>query len=211
MPKAQVYNLEGKPIREIELPVSVFGVKVKPSVLHQVYVSESANRRVAIAHTKTRGNVRGGGKKPWKQKGTGRARQGSIRSPQWKGGGVVFGPSKERNFEMKINKKMKKTALRMALAGKANDGQIIVMESLKLAEPKTKLYAKLFAVLPGAGKSKLIVPPVHDAFVRRATRNLPRVDFLDAKSLNVSVLMDHKFIVLTQETVDALVKSFEKK
>src|SRR3989339_1166329 len=128
--KVKVYNLEGKEVREEELEQSFFDIVVKPEVVQQAVEAQLANSRQVLAHTKGRGEVRGGGKKPWKQKGTGRARHGSIRSPLWKGGGVTFGPLKTRNFKQKINKKMKKKALLMMLANKANSGDVAVVESL---------------------------------------------------------------------------------
>lgn len=138
MEKYPVYNIKAEKIKEAELNPAVFGVKVKESVVHQVMVAQMANARVAIAHTKTKGEVRGGGIKPWKQKGTGRARHGSIRSPLWKGGGVTFGPRKDRNFSQKVNKKMKTKALFMCLSDKVKNGLMVLVDKLNLAEGKTK-------------------------------------------------------------------------
>jgi len=143
----QVFDQTGKEIKKIGLNPSMFGVEVKESVVHQVMVAQMANFRVAIAHTKTRGEVRGGGKKPWKQKGTGRARHGSIRSPLWVGGGVTFGPRKERNFAQKVNKKMKRKALFMCLTDKVNDNLFFVLDKLNIQQGKTREMVDIFRVL----------------------------------------------------------------
>lgn len=211
MPKVPVYNQEGKVVKEMELQEAIFGVVAKDSVLHQVYVAEMNNRRVVVAHTKTKGEVRGGGKKPWKQKGTGRARQGSTRAPQWKGGGVVFGPRSNRNFEEKINKKMKAAAIKMALSSKVKDGQMFIVEALKMAEPKTKLYAKFLNLLPSKGKTVLFLAGASDKEIKRGLRNIPKVDMLEARSVNLVELMHHKYLILTPESVTVLETSFAKK
>src|SRR3989339_2063986 len=139
--KVKVYNLEGKETGEMNLLDSVFGVKIKPEVVHEVFVALQNNQREPWADTKSKGEVRGGGKKPWQQKGTGRARHGSIRSPIWKGGGVTFGPTKERNFKKKINKKMARKALLMAISSKAKNRQLLVLDEIKLNQAKTKEMA----------------------------------------------------------------------
>jgi len=134
----QVFDQTGKEVKKIDLNPAVFGVEIKESVVHQIAVAHMANSRVAIAHTKTRGEVRGGGKKPWAQKGTGRARHGSSRSPIWVGGGVTFGPRKDRNFAQKVNKKMKRKALFMCLTDKVNSDLFFVLDKLSIKEGKTK-------------------------------------------------------------------------
>src|SRR3989339_146560 len=141
--KVKVYNLEGKEVREEELEQSFFDIVVKPEVVQQAVEAQLANSRQVLAHTKGRGEVRGGGKKPWKQKGTGRARHGSIRSPLWKGGGVTFGPTKERNFSQKINKKAKQQALFSVLSKKLADQEIKVVDEIKIKNIKTKEMAKI--------------------------------------------------------------------
>src|SRR3989339_1594785 len=133
-----IYNIEGHETGKISLNPKIFGVKTKSWILHQVIVAQQANSRVNVAHTKTRGEVRGGGKKPWKQKGTGRARHGSIRSPLWRGGGITFGPLNTRNFKIKVNKKAKKKALLMTLTSKAINQKIILLEKLEIDQAKTK-------------------------------------------------------------------------
>src|SRR3990167_5612152 len=136
--KATVYNQEGKEVGAMELPARLFGVELNPDLVHQVMVAQLANARQILAHTKTRGEVRGGGRKPWKQKHTGRARHGSIRSPIWVGGGIVFGPRKDRNYHQKINKKVAKKALLMALSDKVANDKLVLLDSFKLDQIKTK-------------------------------------------------------------------------
>ncbi len=136
--KTKVYNIKGEEVRDIEIPEEIFGVKFNDDVVHQVITSMMSNQRQIIAHTKGRSEVAGGGKKPWKQKGTGRARHGSIRSPIWRGGGITFGPTNERNFSKKINKKTKKAVLFQILSAKFKDGEILFLDSFSLDEPKTK-------------------------------------------------------------------------
>jgi len=143
--KVSVYDQQGKEIGTTLLPKEIFDVKLNPDLVHQVATSQMANRRQVIAHTKDRGEVRGGGKKPWRQKGTGRARHGSIRSPLWKGGGVTFGPTKERNFKKIIPKKMKRKALFMVLSAKAKENLLIILDTLKLPLPKTKVISQILA------------------------------------------------------------------
>ncbi len=162
MQKYPVYNLQAEKVREAELNPAVFGVKVKESVVHQVAMAQMANSRVAIAHTKTKGEVRGGGIKPWRQKGTGRARHGSIRSPLWKGGGVTFGPRKDRNFSQKVNKKMKTKALFMCLSDKVNNNLMVLVDKLDLAEGKTKKMVEVMKNLKGILKLKEIKRNITD-------------------------------------------------
>jgi len=155
--KVSVYDQQGKEAGTTLLPKEIFGLSVKPDLVHQVIISQMANRRRVIAHAKDRSEVRGGGKKPWRQKGTGRARHGSIRSPLWKGGGVTFGPTKERNFKKIIPKKMKRKALFMALSSKVKDGELVVVDELKLENHKTKDFVKILkAILKGKTESALV-------------------------------------------------------
>src|SRR3989338_3994717 len=143
--KVKIYNQSAKETGTVELPDSVFGLKWNADLVHQVVTSQAANLRRGTAHAKDRAQVRGGGRKPWRQKGTGRARHGSIRSPIWRGGGVTHGPLKEKNYAKKINKKMAKKAFYTVLSAKARDNEIIVLDDLKFAEPKTKLAAEMFS------------------------------------------------------------------
>ncbi|MFH1900140.1 MAG: 50S ribosomal protein L4 [Patescibacteria group bacterium] len=141
--KIDIYNLKAEKVKEVELNPAIFGVEIKEGLIHQVVIAQMANRRKVLAHTKDKSEVRGGGRKPWRQKGTGRARHGSSRSPIWIGGGVTFGPTKERNFSQKINKKMKKKALFMCLSDRVNDKQLALLDKLELKEAKTKELSKL--------------------------------------------------------------------
>ncbi len=139
--KISTYTQNGKESGKAELPSEIFDVKMNSDLVHQVVLAQMSNQRQVIAHTKDKSEVRGGGRKPWKQKGTGRARHGSIRSPIWKGGGVTFGPTKDRNFKKKINKKMRRKALFMVLSSKVQDKEMIVLDKLKIEKPKTKEIA----------------------------------------------------------------------
>src|SRR3989344_1515557 len=175
--KTELYNQSGELMGNVELPDKIFGVAMNEDLVRQVLEAQSANSRRVIAHTKDRSEVRGGGKKPWKQKGTGRARHASIRSPIWKGGGVTFGPTKERNFKKKINKKMARKALFMALSSKVKDKQLFVLDNIILENPKTKEMAvilKNFSSLMGLPtgqvgnkpKTLLVLPSMEDKIKR---------------------------------------------
>ncbi len=217
--KTELYNQNAEVIGETELPDGIFGVKMNPDLVHQVLVAQMANSRQVIAHTKGRGEVRGGGKKPWRQKGTGRARHASIRSPIWKGGGVAFGPTKERNFEKKVNKKTKRKALFMALSSKVKDKELMLLDGLKLNAPKTKEALGLLNGLSGkmAGykntkkkrDSVLFVMPEKDRIVLQAMNNLPFVETTDAKSLNVKDLLEKKYLILLKDAVPVIEATFK--
>ena len=152
--KADTYNAQGKKVGEITLPENVFGVAWNDALMHQVVTSMQSNARTSVAHTKDRGDVRGGGKKPWRQKGTGRSRHGSIRSPIWKGGGVTHGPRAEKNYEKTIPKKMRAKALMMALSKKFEDGEVIFVDSFGIDAPKTALANKILGALATGAKAK---------------------------------------------------------
>ncbi|MDP1629250.1 MAG: 50S ribosomal protein L4 [bacterium] len=210
-----VYNQNGEPAGKIELPPAIFGLKFNPDLVHQVLRAQMANSRQVSAHTKGRGEVRGGGKKPWRQKGTGRARHGSIRSPIWKGGGVTFGPTKFRNFTLKINKKMKQKALFMVLSQKRADDEIVFVDELKIGEPKTKIVASLFQVFKDKikkdfTKGVLLVLPEKNENLLRAARNLPYFKTILADSLNVSDLLSFKYILIFQAAVELIKKTYSK-
>ncbi|MGB4186359.1 MAG: 50S ribosomal protein L4, partial [Limnochordia bacterium] len=170
MPKVAVYNMEGVQIGDIELNDAIFGVTINEALMHQAVLSHLANRRQGTAATKSRGMVRGGGRKPWRQKGTGRARVGSIRSPLWVGGGVVFGPQ-PRDYSFSLPKKARRMALKSALSAKVRDGELIVLDELNIEEPKTKLMVKVLKAL-NADKKPLIVIGDWDANIELATRNI---------------------------------------
>src|SRR5712692_3830756 len=168
-----LYNMQGKDIGSLSLPEAVFGVKPNLALMHQAVTTEEANQRQGTADTKTRGEVRGGGKKPWRQKGTGRARQGSTRAPHWRGGGIVFGPT-PRSHHLDMPRKMRRLAMRSALSGKLRDGELLVLDSFTLPVPKTREMAAALTTL-GAAESTLIVLGGADPLVKRASANLPKV------------------------------------
>ncbi len=214
----QLYNQEAEVIGEVDLSDKVFAVPMNQDLLHQVTTSLMANMRQNIAHTKGRGVVRGGGKKPWQQKGTGRARHGSSRSPIWKGGGVTHGPTKEKDFTKKINRKMARKALAIALSAKVKDQQLIVVDAVTLELAKTKNMAhvmKRFAtILPGYVTTKrrtssmlLIVPShVEAAPITRAARNIPYLKVASASDLNTLVILGSKYTVLAKGAAEIIEK-----
>lgn len=191
----------------MELSPAVFGVSVKETVVAEAARAQAANSRVAVAHTKLRGEVRGGGRKPWKQKGTGRARQGSIRSPQWRGGGIIFGPRSERNFAVKVNKKVRQVALRMVLSDKVKSQKLVVVDALP-ADGKTKTMVAVRRALPGAGRGALVVLTNKDAAVMRALVNIPRTSIMSARSLNVVDLLRHEYMIVPQSAIETIVSVY---
>ncbi len=204
------YNQKGEKIGQTRLPSEIFDVKINPDLTHQVIVSQMANRRKVIAHTKTRAEVRGGGRKPWRQKGTGRARHGSIRSPLWRGGGVTFGPRKERIFKKKINKKTKKLALFMALSGKIKNNLLILLDKLKIEKPKTKEMTEILKKLPCKNESSLIALPELDKNLILAARNLPGVQTIQAKDLNALDLLSFKYLIMPKDSIKVIKETFLK-
>ncbi len=206
--KINVYNQEGKEIGTALLPKEIFDIKVNPDLVHQVVVSQTANRRKVIAHTKDRGEVRGGGKKPWRQKGTGRARHGSIRSPLWKGGGVTFGPRKTRVFKKKIPKKMRRLALFMVLSAKVKNNLLVLLDSLKLEKPKTKEMAEILKKLPPKSEKSLIILPAMDKNLILAARNIPEVKIAQAKDLNCLDLLSFKYLIMPKEAIKVIKETF---
>jgi large subunit ribosomal protein L4 len=211
MVKVPLYNQNGEMIKEIELPKEIFEVKINPNFLHQVVVSQMSNRRQGTAHTKTRAEVSGGGRKPWPQKGLGLARHGSIRSPIWKGGGVAHGPRKEKNYKKKIPKKMRRKALFMALSSKAKDNELILLEDLKVEKGKTKEMAKILENLKIKGKSTLVALPSLDKKVILAARNIPKVSIIQAKDLNALDVLNSKYLLMPLESIEVIKKTFLKK
>ena len=190
----RVYNQEGKEVSELELDKAVFGLPWNADLVHLAVRVISANQRQVLASTKMRGEVSGGGKKPWRQKGTGRARHGSIRSPLWKGGGVTFGPTSERNFKLGINKKMARKAFLTALSGKVKDNELLVLDELKLMAPKTKEMAKIMKNFPQIKNGLLISPK--DENIKKAGRNLPNLSIASIDNLNISDILKHKYLIL---------------
>lgn len=208
MAKVKLYTWEGKENGTIDVPDALFAVEPKTSVIHQVVVAQEANSRINLANAKDRSEVSGGGKKPWKQKGTGRARHGSIRSPIWVGGGVTHGPTTDSNFSVKINKKTKRLALAMLLSDKVKDGAFIAVEDFNFPEAKTKHVAAMRKALPGADKSALIIVTTSDAAIKRAAANLPKTETMHAHSLNVRDLAKFRTIVASKAAIDAIVATF---
>ncbi len=191
---AKIYNMAGEVVGEEKLDPAIFGVKAKEGLIHQAVVAQMANRRQVLAHTKNRGEVRGGGKKPWKQKGTGRARAGSIRSPLWKGGGVIFGPRKNRNFKQKINKKMRRKALLMCLSDRAGEARIVLLDKLELVEFKTKKLLEILNKLPSKEKKTLLVLVKDDKKIIKSAANLPYVKTIEARNLNVVDVLEYGYL-----------------
>ena len=208
--KVSIYDINGKVTGERELDAKVFGVKINPSLIQEVVVAQASNARESIAHTKTRGEVRGGGKKPWKQKHTGRARHGSTRSPIWKGGGVVFGPRNTRVWSVKVNKKAKQSALRMILTDKVKNNNLIVVSELNLPEYKTKAVAGILSKLPCAGKGTLIAMPSVAETAWKSAANLQKVEMSRVDSLNIVDVMKRPFLVVTAAGIDALTSALLK-
>lgn len=202
MPKVAVFNMEGKQVGDLELSELVFGVEENHALLHQVIVNQLANRRQGTVATKNRSAVRGGGRKPWRQKGTGRARHGTRRSPLWVGGGTAFGPQ-PRSHSFKMPKKARRAALKVALSAKVRDGEFIVVDNLNLEEPKTKTMANVLNRLQAA-KKPLIVLGDRNENVEMSARNIPGTDVASTTGLNVYDILAHEHLVLTQQAVEAL-------
>jgi large subunit ribosomal protein L4 len=198
MAKVSVYNMEGKQVGDIELNDNIFGVEMNEHLMHMSVVGQLANKRQGTQSAKTRSEVRGGGAKPWRQKGTGRARQGSIRAPQWTGGGVVFAP-KPRDYSIKLNKKEKRAALKSALTSRVNDNKIIVVDELKFDEIKTK---KMSTVLANLNVRKaLLVLNENDQNVILSTRNIRGVKTALTNTINVYDILKYDTFVVTKDAV----------
>lgn len=209
--KTDLYSVAKEKIGTVELPDAIFDAPARVRLVHQAVVTLRANARLPWAHAKGRGEVRGGGKKPWRQKGTGRARHGSTRSPIWAHGGVSHGPVKTRNYEKKINKKMKQAALFSALSKKLRDGSLFVVRDLKPEEPKTKQAAailKAFRKEPAGRESFLLVPASGKSNLFRASRNIERVTALAPASLNVYEVIKHKNILIDESAISTLNSTF---
>ncbi len=202
--KVKVYNLQGQPTSEAELSDAVFSVKVKPTVVHEVFVAQTNNQREPWADTKNRGEVRGGGKKPWAQKGTGRARHGSIRSPIWKGGGVAFGPLSIRNYKTKINKQTRALATKMCLSDKVGNGALWVVENFDFESPKTKLFVNFLKAMPGKQHSFLVVTDGKSEPVVKMTNNIPKVTAIRAEDVSVMDLVKTQAVIASVGAVKKL-------
>lgn len=203
--KTAVYNQEGKETGQIALSKEIFDVKLNPDLVHRVYVSQMSNMRQNSAHAKNRGEVRGGGKKPWRQKGTGRARHGSIRSPIWVGGGVSGGPRNERNYGKVIPSKMRRKAVSMVLSQKAKENLLVVIEALE-SNGKTKAMAELLKKMPAASQSRLVLYANGNKNIFRAFRNIAKTGVSESRNVNVVDLLNHKYILTDKEGIKELEK-----
>ncbi len=200
MAKVDMYNMKGEVVGEVSLNDDIFGVKVNKTAMHTAVVNQLANRRQGTQSTKTISEVRGGGRKPWRQKGTGRARQGSIRSVQWTGGGIAFAP-KPRSYRYSIPKKVKRIALKSALSSKVLDNSIIVLDELALTEIKTKEFASILNNLKVDG-SALVVHSVSDEKVVKSARNIPGIKTACVNTINTYDILKYKKFIITKDAVD---------
>ncbi len=205
MPKANVFNMSGTQVGEVELAESVFGIEPNEGAVHAVVKNHLANCRQGTQSSLTRAEVSGGGKKPWRQKGTGHARQGSTRAPQWTHGGIVFAP-KPRSYRYSLNKKLKRLALKSALSAKAAEGAVIVIDNLSIEAPKTKVMADLLKAV-NAGKSLVITPEVNDTVVLSA-RNIPGVVTSPANLINVYDIVNANSLVIDQAALAVIEEVF---
>ncbi len=203
--KVDIYNIEGKKLREVELPASVFEAAVNMDLMHQAYTRQMANARLGTHDTKTRSEVSGGGRKPWKQKGTGRARQGSTRAAQWVGGGRIHTPH-PRSYEQRMPKKMRQAALRSALTVKASEASIVVVDEFSFSEPKTRLMAQALTKLVGESTALVLMPEKDQTYetVSRIACNIEQTKVLLASYLNVRDLLGYDKVVLPLKTLDVL-------
>ena len=202
MPKIDVYSVEGKKVKELELNENVFGIEPNENVVHSVVVNYLANQRQGTQSTKTRAEVSGGGRKPWRQKGTGRARQGSIRAPQWIKGGIALGP-KSRSYTYKVNKKEKRLAIKSILSSKVSSNELVVVDKLQLKEIKTAEMVKIFANLKVEGKA-LVLLPENNENVQKSARNIEGVKTLTVNTINAYDLLKYSKLVVTEDTVKKL-------
>jgi len=199
MPKVDVLNINGQKVEELELSESIFAAEISEYAVYEVIKNHLANKRQGTQSAKTRAEVRGGGRKPWRQKGTGRARQGSTRSPQWIGGGVVFAP-KPRDYSYSVNKKVRRLALKSVLTTKVNEGNLIVLDALEMNAPKTKDFIAMLSAV-NAGKKALVVTAENTPNVVKSGRNIPGVDITFVNTLNVYDIMRHDSLIITKEAV----------
>jgi large subunit ribosomal protein L4 len=203
--KADVFNMKGEKIKTVELPAEIFETQVNVDLIHQAYIQQMANARLGTSKTKTRSEVSGGGKKPWKQKGTGRARQGSTRAPQWVHGGKIHTP-RPRKYTQHMPIKMRRAALRSALSAKAAEAGVVVVDELILDEAKTRLMAQALNLLVGNATVLVLVPEKDDAYeiVARSTNNLPDAKLLMANYLNIRDLLGYDKLVMPLKALDVL-------
>ena len=212
--KIKVYNQTAEFVHDLELSEKIFGVKSNAELLHQAVVTQMGNERQVLADTKDRSEVRGGGKKPWKQKGTGRARVGSSRSPIWIGGGVTFGPTSDRNFSKKINKKMKQKAIFMALSDKLVNGTLVILDDLKMEEFKTKKFNEVLTaieskILNNERRNILIINDSKDDKIKYSARNLKGTEIINLENINIVELLKFKNLLLTEAAVKTLEERYK--
>lgn len=210
----KVYNLKAEAVGEEQLSDKVFGQAANVALVHQAAVAQAANERPVLAHTKDRSEVRGGGKKPWRQKGTGRARVGSSRSPIWVGGGVTFGPTKNRNFSKDLNVKMKRQAVRVVLSDKVASKQLTIVDELNFSEYKTKNFAAMITALSekaftGKPKSVLVLETLPEGTVKNSARNLKSVKLLGIDNINIVDLLKYQQIILSRKAIKALEERYK--
>ncbi len=205
MMKADVYNMQGEKIRTIELPAEIFEAPIYVDLMHQAYVRQMANARLGTHNTKGRSDVAGGGRKPWRQKGTGRARQGSTRAPHWKGGGGAHTPHPRKYFQA-MPRQMRRAALRSALSAKASEDGIVLVENMVLPEPKTRLMAQALNLLVGESSALILVPEKNQEFemVIRSTNNIPDAKTLMAGYLNIRDLLTFDKLILPVQSLDVI-------
>ena len=207
--QTDVYNKEAKKVGTVELPERLFAREWNANLVHQAVRVQTANKRNIIAHAKDRGEVRGGGKKPWRQKGTGRARHGSIRSPIWKGGGATHGPLKERGFVLRMSRKMRQGAIFSAFSEKVKDGEVKIIDSLNIEEPKTKRLFEVLGKFAEDGKgSFLLITPSENKNTYMASRNLKQVKSLDPRSLNTYDILKYKNILMEKDVIPEIEKHY---
>jgi len=222
--KINVYNQKAELVGDIELSDKIFGVQINENLVHQAMVTQMANERQVLAHTKDRSEVRGGGRKPWQQKGTGRARAGSSRSPIWVGGGVTFGPTKDRNFKKNINRKMRQKAMFMVLSDKVANKNLVVLDKLAADQFKTKIFSEMIERLDkiykaGIAKknkeknkkekrSVLIVDDKKDDKVKYSLRNLVGVKKINLENINILDLLKYRNLIITKESIKKIVKIY---
>jgi large subunit ribosomal protein L4 len=206
MPKVALYNVSGTQVGEVELADSVFGIEPHSHVLNEAVLMQRASLRLGTHKVKGRSEVRGGGRKPWKQKGTGRARQGSIRAPQWKGGGVVFGPT-PRSYAYKLPKKVRRLAIKSALSSKVIGNEIIVLDQLQLTQPRTKDFAAILSNLK-VDRKALVVTAGYEENVALSARNIPGIKFVVAEGINVLDVMVYDKLIITKDAVQKVEEVF---
>ncbi len=215
--KLNIYNQNAETVGSLEASARVFATKINTALIHQVMVAQMGNARQVLAHTKDRSEVRGGGKKPWRQKGTGRARVGSSRSPIWIGGGVTFGPTKDRNFKKKINKKMNQQAMCMALTDRVNDSSLVVVDKLNFPEFKTKIVNETIKKIEdkilkpvSSKRSILVINDDKEEKFKYSVRNLVGVKQINLENINLLDLLNYKNLIITAESVKKLEKLYGK-